>query len=174
MIDKLQLARAKKEQRIESGSDPVIAGWQCFLEEMLIQLEAFMIPGNMVTFQNVTGDEKKQFELLQHNVRLPEQVCAVFIPPSVLQSMLHGGKEQISSLPPNLPDSGIVLACRCGTYDLIINTLFANQPFSPGIDVYEHGNLLAGYSFTTLDECRNELTAVIHTYLDRSIAIDVS
>lgn len=170
MIEKLQLARAKKEQRIESGSDPVIAGWQCFLEEMLVQLEAFMIPGNMVTFRNVTIDEKEQFEALQDNIQLPEQVCAVFVPPSVLQSMLHGGTQQASSLPTNLPDSGIVLACRCSNYDLIVNTLFAHQPYSPGIDVYENGNLLAGYSFKTLDECQVELTQVIRTYLEPPIA----
>ena len=86
--------------------------------------------------------------------------------------MLQGGAQQTPTPTSNLSDSGIILACRCSNYDLIVNTLFANQPYSPGIDVYENGNLLAGYSFTTLDECQEELTQVIRTYLEGSNATD--
>lgn len=164
MIEKLQLARAKKEQRIDAGSDPVTAGWQCFLEEMLLQLENYMVAGRMVTFQQLTEAEIQQYQFLQQ-LRLPEIVCAVFIPPSVLHSMLSGGALQASGMPSAFPDAGVVLASRCRRYDLIVNTLFARPPYTPGIDVYEYGNLLAGYSYQTHAECQAELPKIIQTFL---------
>jgi hypothetical protein len=82
--------------------------------------------------------------------------------------MLGGSAAQTANPHADVPDSGIVLACRSGLYDLIINTLFARQPYTPGIDVYENGGLLAGYSFQTQAECQEELPRVIRTFLDRT------
>ena len=38
-------------------------------------------------------------------------------------------------------------------------------PYAAGIDVYENGNLLAGYSYPTVAECRANLPQVLRTYL---------
>jgi len=62
-------------------------------------------------------------------------------------------------------DAGILLASRCRDYTIILNTLFAMPPYAAGIDVYENGNLLAGYSYRTVAECRAGLPQVIRTYL---------
>jgi hypothetical protein len=62
-------------------------------------------------------------------------------------------------------DSGILLASRCRDYTIILNTLFAVPPYAAGIDIYENGNLLAGYSYRTVAECRANLPQVLRTYL---------
>jgi hypothetical protein len=65
-------------------------------------------------------------------------------------------------------DSGIVLASRCKDYDVIINALLAHAPYHPGIDVYEEGRLLAGYTYQTMAECEQQLPSVVHTHLNRN------
>ena len=62
-------------------------------------------------------------------------------------------------------EAGILLASRCRDYTIILNTLFAVPPYAAGIDVYENGNLLAGYSYRTVAECRANLPQVIRTYV---------
>lgn len=57
--EKLQQAQTKKRKRIEAGRDPIVAGWQCALEEMIIRLEAYLRPGELVTFKMLTPEEKK-------------------------------------------------------------------------------------------------------------------
>ena len=49
-------------------------------------------------------------------------------------------------------------------YAIVLNSLFAMPPYAAGIDVYEEGRLLAGYSYRTIDECRDNLPGVIRTY----------
>jgi hypothetical protein len=41
----------------------------------------------VVTFQSVASEERTVFEQLSHTLDLPPLICAVFIPPSVLQAM---------------------------------------------------------------------------------------
>jgi hypothetical protein len=172
MDEKIHHAREKRDRRISSGADPVIAGWQCFLEEMLLQLEHYLIPGSLITFQSLLDPEKEVFRQMHANVVLPPHVCAIFIPPSVLQSMMSlepadlnpGGGSFAADRP---MDAGIVLASEFHEYDIIVNSLLAFPPYTAGIDVYDKGALTAGYSFRTLEECRGELQKIIWTYLHR-------
>ena len=161
---KLSQAGARQQLRVQAGADPVVAGWQCLLEGMLIRLEDYLVPGRLVTFQSVAPDEKVFFEDLTRAVAIPPTVRAVFIPPSVLQGMLFSPDS--GPAPARIPsDSGIVLASRGQDYSIVLNTFFAGPPYAAGIDVYEDGRLLAGYSFSTVSECRDNLARIIHTYL---------
>jgi hypothetical protein len=170
--EKVQLARAKKSFRIDAGADPLVAGWQCFLEEMLIQIEPYFQPGRMITFRNLLPVESDMFQRLSNAGELPQAVCTVYIPPSVLKTMtVENHKAVDQDGPMNMgiaSDSGIVLASRCSDYDVIINALLAHAPYHPGIDVYEEGQLLAGYTYQDLTECEREIAAVMHTHLNRN------
>lgn len=163
---KLAAVKAREQQRLEAGADPKVAGWQCFLEGMLVRLEEFLAPGRLVTFQSLTPEENAFFTEMGRSFELPPDVCAVFIPPSVLQGMLFA-MESGPAPARMLSDTGIVLASRCRDYSIVLNTLFAMPPFAAGIDVYEEGRLLAGYSYRTIAECRENLPRVIRTYLNR-------
>lgn len=168
--EKMERAQAKKRERIEAGKDPVVAGWQCVLEEMIIQLESFLKPGELVTFEVLTPEEKEVFSALRALTHIPPDACAVFIPPSVIRGMIRSQSgTRIMGWPAYYrerhPDSGVLVASRCRDYDLIINALLAHPPFTPGIDIYEDGQLIAGYSFSALEAFQDELSKVIQTYL---------
>ena len=164
LLQKLNAAQARKTERLREGADPAVAGWQCLLEEMLVKLEGYLVPGRVVTFQSVAPEERTVFEELSRALDLPPQVCAVFIPPSVLQAMYFAPES--GPAPARLVrGAGILLASRCRDYMIILNTLFAMPPYAAGIDVYENGNLLAGYSYRTVAECSAALPQVLHTYL---------
>jgi hypothetical protein len=163
----LARAKAREQRRLEGGADSKVAGWQCLLEGMLIRLEAFLAPGRMVTFQSLTPEENDFFKELDASLELPSEVCAVFIPPSVLQGMLFN-PESGPAPARMVSDAGIVLASRCGDYSIVLNTLFALPPYAAGIDVYEEGRLLAGYSYRSLAECRQSLPRIIRTYFNRA------
>ena len=160
---KLAQAKEREQRRITAGADPKVAGWQCLLEGMLIRLEAFLAPGRLVTFQSLTPAESAFYQEVAAAINLPPDVCAVFIPPSVLQGMLF--TRDSGPAPARLAGgAGIVLASRCREYAIVLNTLFALPPHAAGIDIYEEGGLLAGYSYRTIEECRENLSPVIRTY----------
>ena len=164
LLQKLNAAHTRKAERLRNGADPAVAGWQCLLEEMLVKLEGYLVPGRVVTFQSVAPEERTVFEELSRAIDLPPQICAVFIPPSVLQAMYFAPES--GPAPARLVQgAGILLASSCRDYTIILNTLFAMPPYAAGIDVYENGNLLAGYSYRTIAECRAALPQVLLTYL---------
>lgn len=170
LSEKLELAQTRKRNRIEKGRDPVVAGWQCVLEEMMIQLEPFLKPGEIVTFKVLTPEEKEVFSALRSMALIPLDACAVFIPPSVIRGMIRSQTgTRIMGWPAYYrerhPDSGVLVASRCRNYDLVINALLAHPPFTPGIDVYDDGHMIAGYSFGSLEEFQEELPKVLQTFM---------
>ena len=62
-------------------------------------------------------------------------------------------------------DAGALVAVRCGSQQPIVNTLFSFPPLAPGIDVYQDGRILAGYTFADHEECRRNLSEILSTYL---------
>lgn len=101
---------------------------------------------------------------------VPISVGAIYLPPSVRYQMLyHRPEGQPQPLPEhspdNPPDEGIVLACRKTDFTVIINALLAKPPFAPAIDVYDDGQLLAGYVYNAIDECIADLTKVLQIHL---------
>jgi hypothetical protein len=167
---KITTARRKRDKRIGTGCDPLIAGWQCFLEEMLIRLETYLVPGKLVTFQVLKPSDRRQFENLHDRLILPPHVSGVYIPPAVLNGLIpsdyRGNKPGGHAHVPNgIPDCGIVLACQYQEYRLIINALLAPPPQRPGIDVYTEGQLMADYGYASVGECQEYMQPVIWTHL---------
>jgi len=67
--------------------------------------------------------------------------------------------------PDNPPDEGIVLGCRKTDLTVVVNALLAKPPFTPAVDVYDDGQLLAGYVYNTIDECIGGLSDIFKTHL---------
>ena len=156
--------------RSNEGPDSRVACWHRDLQRQLGLLAPYLEAGRLVTFQQITSEEKAFFEELVETVRIPEGGCAVFIPPSIVQTAMwpdSGGpsSEGATGLYSIAPDAGAVAAQRCGSPDTIVNALFAFPPLSPGIDVYQEGNLLAGYTYQDHAQCAQALSDILQTYL---------
>jgi len=130
----------------------------------------YLREGHMVTFRRLTDQESVFFEKLRQKISVPPSAASIYIPPSVRYQMLYnrpaGEPQPIPEhSPDNPPDKGIVLACRKNDFKLVINALLAKPPFTPAIDVYDDGQLLAGYIYNTIDECIGDLTKVLQIHL---------
>ena len=121
----------------------------------------------MVSVRNDKG-----FEKLQQIVAVPNSVGAIYLPPSVRFQMLYQRpKDEPPPVPEhsadNPPDEGIILASRKTDFKVIFNALLAKPPFAPAIDVYDDGQLLAGYVYNSIDECVDNLAKVMKIHLER-------
>jgi len=156
--------------RTKKTHDPQIGAWYRNLKAQLHKLQPFLVPGRLVTFQQITPEESDFYQMLIGSIRIPESVCAVFIPPSVVQAaMWSDSSDSIATGKAGLygisPDAGAVVAQRCGSLQTIVNALFAFPPLHPGIDVYDDGKLLAGYTYQDQQACADELTDILSIYL---------
>jgi hypothetical protein len=156
------------EERAGVGKTEIVSGWQAMLSDLLSRMKPFMRSGVIVTFQHLTTSEIDLFERLHHEVRIPQSAAAIYLPPSVREQML--GEKPLINDASGPPDAGVVVASRHGAFDVIVNALFAFHPFTPAIDVYDRGQLIAGYQFETVDACISELSSV----LDRHLGIPFS
>ena len=157
-------------QRVSPGADPNVAGWQAMLADLLGRMSAFMPAGQLVTFQTLQPHEKAFFHNLHGLVRVPETVAALYLPPSVRHQMLYRGQANKAALlgnddPDNPPDAGIFLGSRANDFGVIVNALFAHPPFTPAVDVYDHGQLIAGYTYYRIEECIQALSELLTVHL---------
>ena len=157
-------------RRVRIGDDPTVAGWQAMLANLLRQMSPYLAVGRLVTFQTLLPAEKMFFEALQGRVSVPTHVAALYIPPSVRHQMMGGLSATKAGMPLSpaqtaSPDDGILLASRRNHYMTIVNVLFAHPPHTPAIDVYENGQLIAGYSYARLDTCREEINTILDRHL---------
>ncbi len=151
------------EQRAGSGPSEIVAGWQSMLQDMLIRMQPFLIPGAIVTFQQLLPDEKAFYKGLSDKVPVPEVAQAFYLPPSVRHQMMGG--QAGDNEEPGLSDAGVLVASRVDNYDVIVNALFALAGCTPAVDVYEQGQLVAGYQYASIDACRFELGTVLKRHL---------
>jgi hypothetical protein len=152
------------------GINDQVVQWERDIRVLLERLEPYLRAGSIVTFSRITAEEKGFYEWLLKTATVPEGVCAVFVPPSVVQqAMWPGGRGHGSEASIGLysiaPDAGAVVAVRCGSLAPIVNALFALPPMTPGIDVYERGRLLAGYAFEDHPSCVKGLSEAMRTHL---------
>jgi len=131
--------------------------------DLLSRMKPFLRSGIMITFQHLTPSEIIFFERLKNEVRTPQSATSIYLPPSVREQML--GEKQVIDGASAKPDDGVVVASRHGEYDVIVNALFAFYPFTPAIDVYDHGQLIAGYQFESVDAIIAELSIVLDRHL---------
>ena len=158
------------ESRSPAGRNDSVEGWHNLLKKILSQMTPYLREGHLVTFRSITNQESVFFEKLRSKVTVPCSVGAIYMPPSVRFQMLYQRPENEPQPIPehsadNPPDKGIILACRKADFNIMINALMAKPPFTPAIDVYDSGQLLAGYIYNTIDECIGDLTKVMQTHL---------
>lgn len=158
------------ENRSPAGRHDSVEGWHNLIKKILNQMMPYLRDGRLVTFRKVTEWEGLFFEKLHHILTIPPSVGAIYLPPSVRFQMLYhspGGEPRPlpEHSPDNPPDEGIVLACPKTDLNVIVNALLAKPPFTPAIDVYEDGQLLAGYVYNRIDECINNLSKVLQIHL---------
>ena len=158
------------ESRSPAGKNESVRGWHNLLKKILHQMTPYLRESHLVTFRSLTDQETVFFEKLAGKISVPPSVAAIYMPPSVRYQMLYdrpAGEPQ--PIPEhsadNPPDEGIVLACRRADFKVVINALMAKPPFTPAIDVYDNGQLLAGYIFNSIDECIGDLTRVLRIHL---------
>jgi hypothetical protein len=151
------------EERAGVGTTEIVSGWQAMLVNFLTRTKPFLMPGATVTFQHMTPFEMTLFERLSNEVRIPQSAAAIYLPPSVRKQML--GEKQVINRDSGHPDAGVVVASHFDGFDVIVNVLFAFQPFTPAIDVYERGQLMAGYQFENVNACIAELSTVLDRHL---------
>ena len=157
-------------QRVGAGKSGLVAGWQQVLTGLLDKMAPYLSAGRMVTFQTLLPEEKMFFEALQGCVSVPTHVAALYIPPSVRHQMMGGLSATKAGMPLSpaqtaYPDDGILLASRRNNYTTIVNVLFAHPPHTPAIDIYEDGQLIAGYCYARLDACREEIKTILDRHL---------
>ena len=165
------------ERRSPAGSNDSVQGWHNLLKRMLHQMAPYMREGHLITFRRIEEQERVFFEKISQSISVPNAAGAIYMPPSVRYQMLYhrpeGEPQPIPEhSPDNPPDDGIVLACRKADFNLIINALLAKPPYTPAIDVYDDGQLLAGYVYNTIDECIGDLTKVLQIHLQQAINQD--
>ena len=158
------------EKRSPAGRNDSVRGWHNLLKELLAQMSPHLRDGHLVTFRTLEAPEIAFFEKLYTKVNIPSSVGAIYLPPSVRFQMMYRrpeGEPQplIEHSSENSPDRGIVLATRRIDFNVVVNALFAKPPFTPAIDVYSDGQLLAGYVYSTIDECTEDLTRVLEIHL---------
>lgn len=157
-------------RRVRVGADPTVAGWQKMLTDLLQQMAPYTAAGRLVTFRTLRPAEKEFFQSLTAAVRIPDGVRAVYLPPSVRHQMLQGGQPGKTPAvgdqdPDDPPDAGILLGHRSGRFDVIVNALFAYPPYTPAVDVYDRGQLIAGYTYYGITQCREALSALLQNHL---------
>ena len=158
------------ESRSPAGRSDAVQGWHNQLKNLLKQMAPYLREGQLVTFQELTEQERLRFERLHQTVTVPTDVGALYLPPSVLFQMLYQRpKGEARAVPEysleNPPDEGIVLACRTSDINVVVNALLAKPPYAPAIDVYDDGQLLAGYVYNTIDECIANLEKIMRIHL---------
>jgi hypothetical protein len=162
------------ESRAPAGKYDAVQGWHNLLKNLLGQMAPYLQEGHLVTFRRLKKQEGLFFDQLHQKLTIPASAGAIYLPPSVLFQMLyHRPASQPQPVPDhspeNPPDEGIVLACRKTDFNVVINALMAKPPFAPAIDVYEDGQLLAGYVYNTIDECIARLTEVLQIHLQPGV-----
>lgn len=65
------------------GPNDLIAGWQSVLSRMLDQMQPFLQPARIITFQRMHPYEQGVFQQIIQGVSLSEQAWGIYLPPSV-------------------------------------------------------------------------------------------
>ena len=156
------------EKRVGRGPTEIVSGWQSILKDLLEKMKSYLIPGAVVTFQHLTPTERDFFQSLSSGVKIPRACAAVFMPPSVRKQMMGGWYGDNPSTGPS--DAGVVVASRPGNFSVILNALFAHPPFTPAVDIYDNGQLSAGYQYNSIEACQSELGEIMERHLGSSPA----
>jgi hypothetical protein len=167
----MEKVNERLEARKKAGCDPFYASWQANLESMLVLMEKHLKPGEFLPMQ-IDNDEEWGFYLdIQKELDLPPDTIAILTTPSANQSISESLEKipEYQSIKQGWPSASERNACSLivsGYEDRTI-VIHVSLPGieSVGIDVFEDGVQFGDYSYNTVDECLNNLSDVVWTYL---------
>ncbi|MBS3756798.1 MAG: hypothetical protein KGY38_05010 [Desulfobacterales bacterium] len=154
-------------RRTGVGYSSSVSGWQYFLSQFLEQMGPYLQPGKIITFQHLLDQEIHRFEEIVSTIHISDDVCGVYLPPSVRNQMLYTNRgKDIPASEFEPADDGAVLFTRPLFHDTIVNVLLAHLPCTPAVDVYDQGALLAGYVYDSIEDCLSSLEKIIQTHMN--------
>jgi len=155
----------KAEAREKAGQDPLYAHWQATLEVMLLACEKALRPGQLVPIA-IDGDREWEFyQDVLEKLDLPPDVCAVLLTPSAASALPIPHDPKTDTVIPPGRDAFSMLISDCRDHTIVMQVSLPGL-MSVGIDVFEHGSQLAGYTYNTIEECLSDLTRVIWIYFN--------
>lgn len=163
--ENLKKVKEKTESRIHAGRDPRIAHWQGALESILVMMEKYLVPGQIITVESLKPNEAEVFQTLHTLLDISPFVNAVFLPPSIANAMNPSEiADSIKRVPKENP-SYMVLISKIRDYNRILAAEISPHPAKPGVDIFEDGSLLGSYNYNTPEECIKDLSKVIWIHL---------
>jgi len=152
----------KAEAREKAGQDPFYSDWQATLEVMLLACEKALRPGRLVPIA-IDGDREWEFyQDVLEKLDLPPDVCAVLLTPSAASALPIPHDPKTDTVIPPGRDAFSMLISDCRDHTTVMQVSLPGL-MSVGIDVFEHGSQLAGYTYNTIEECLSDLTRVVLT-----------
>jgi hypothetical protein len=159
------------EARKKAGRDHRHVSWQASLESMLVLMEKHLNPGEFLPMQ-IDNDEESEFYWdIRKKLDLPPDTIAILITPSANKSLC----ETLEKIPeyqaikqawPSASERN-AFSLMVARYEDRTTVIQVSLPGieSVGIDVFEDGVHFGDYSYNTVDECLNNLSEVLWTYL---------
>ena len=169
-FEKRQKSTAMRDFRLRIGRDPDAVRWQEALELMLIRVGDRLVSGRLVSFENLSGDEAKVLKAVDKNMIVPDGVCVIYIPPTVIYALMTHERQPSSTAPVEKikdagEDIGILIGTRCLDTNTILYAQFGLSPHTPGTEIYRDGEILAVYQYKSIEQCISELNELVEAYL---------
>jgi hypothetical protein len=155
----------KAEAREKAGKDPFYCDWQASLEVLLLACEKALRPGQLVP---IAIDGEREWEFYQdvlEKLDLPPEVCALLITPSAASAIPIPQETKTDTLAQPGRESFSMIISDCRDHTTVMQVCLPGL-MSVGIDVFDHGSQLAGYTYNTIEECLSDLTRVIWIYFN--------
>ncbi len=166
LTDKNALIDQTIFRRTGVGSNELIKGWQSVLIRLLDHLGPHLQAAHIVTFQKLSTAEEKMYRHILQRVTVPKGVCGVYMPPSARNQIMYTNRGlDIPAAEITPKDDGVLLFSRQSSHSTILNVLLAHPPFTPAVDVYDRGAMLAGYVYDSIDDCLASMASIIDTHL---------
>ena len=155
----------KADARAKASQDPFYSDWQATLEVMLLACEKALRPGQLVPI-GIDGDREWEFyQDILENLDLPPEVCAILLTPSAASALPIPHDPKTDTVIPPGRDAFSMLISACLDHTTVMQVSLPGL-MSVGIDVFEHGSQLAGYTYKTIEECLSDLTRVVWIYFN--------
>ncbi len=164
----MKLVNERINLRNKAGRDSFHVSWQAALETTLVMMEGALLehPGQLLPMQIDGQSEWEFFVEVQSKTDLPPDTCAAFITPSASKYLLS------FDLTPSIVTSS-PSSWERQAYSLIISNIHDRTVImqvslpgieTVGIDIYEDANLLADYTYNSIEECLDDLSKTIWIY----------
>ena len=150
---------------IDKGKDPRSAHWQGGLEAILNVFSPYVDPGRLICVQSLEKEDLPVFNMALEIVDLSPNLIAVFLPPSIADTMTPPESvPELERIDKGKPSYKILIA-RPGKDQRILCAEISEQAKKPGIDIFQSGSLLGSYDYDTHQECMAELTKTIRVHI---------